>query len=177
MRGSSASATRETRSVSRVLLAGIGLATLGIEAAEELADDLARRVGVERDAMRAAVHDTLQAWRAEAEKLGIRRDEAFERAYKKAGSCDARRWTTSRCASHSSSTGIRLLEHDPASRTSPEGRPSPQRSLGRATEIGRVATRHGFGYLLDRRRAADGEPDPTAGGGFGRCSTSSARRS
>jgi ubiquinone biosynthesis protein len=34
-----------------------------------------------------------------------------------------------------------------------------QRSLGRATEIGRVATRHGFGYLLDRRRATDGEPD------------------
>jgi ubiquinone biosynthesis protein len=39
----------------------------------------------------------------------------------------------------------------------------PQRSLGRATEIGRVATRHGFGYLLDRRRAADGEPDGDRG--------------
>jgi ubiquinone biosynthesis protein len=39
----------------------------------------------------------------------------------------------------------------------------PQRSLGRATEIGRVATRHGFGYLLDRRRAADGEPDADRG--------------
>ena len=38
-----------------------------------------------------------------------------------------------------------------------------QRSLGRATEIGRVATRHGFGYLLDRRRAADGEPDTDRG--------------
>ena len=39
----------------------------------------------------------------------------------------------------------------------------PQRSLGRATEIGRVATRHGFGYLLDRRRAGDGEPDGDRG--------------
>ena len=29
---------------------------------------------------------------------------------------------------------------------------TPQRSLARVTEIGRVATRHGFGYLLDRRR-------------------------
>ena len=38
-----------------------------------------------------------------------------------------------------------------------------QRSLGRATEIGRVATRHGFGYLLDRRRATDGEPDTDRG--------------
>ena len=37
------------------------------------------------------------------------------------------------------------------------------RSLGRATEIGRVATRHGFGYLIDRRRAADGEPDGDRG--------------
>jgi len=40
---------------------------------------------------------------------------------------------------------------------------SPQHTLGRATEIGRVATRHGFGYLIDRRRAADGEPDGDRG--------------
>ena len=38
-----------------------------------------------------------------------------------------------------------------------------QHTLGRATEIGRVATRHGFGYLLDRRRATDGEPDADRG--------------
>jgi len=38
-----------------------------------------------------------------------------------------------------------------------------QRSLGRMTEIGRVATRHGFGYLLDRRRATNGEPDADRG--------------
>ena len=38
-----------------------------------------------------------------------------------------------------------------------------QRTLGRATEIGRVATRHGFGYLLDRRRAVDGEADGDRG--------------
>ncbi len=41
--------------------------------------------------------------------------------------------------------------------------PESQRSLGRMTEIGRVATRHGFGYLLDRRRASDGEPDADRG--------------
>ena len=35
----------------------------------------------------------------------------------------------------------------------------PQRSLGRLSEIGRVATRHGFGYLLERRRTpADETP-------------------
>ena len=38
-----------------------------------------------------------------------------------------------------------------------------QRSLGRMTEIGRVATRHGFGYLLDRRRATEEAPDADRG--------------
>ena len=38
-----------------------------------------------------------------------------------------------------------------------------QRTLSRVTEIGRVATRHGFGYLLERRRVAEGEPDPDRG--------------
>jgi ubiquinone biosynthesis protein len=31
----------------------------------------------------------------------------------------------------------------------------PQRSITRLSEIGRVATRHGFGYLIDRRRSND----------------------
>ncbi len=31
----------------------------------------------------------------------------------------------------------------------------PQRRIGRLSEIGRVATRHGFGYLVDRRRSND----------------------
>ena len=35
---------------------------------------------------------------------------------------------------------------------------APQRSLARVTEIGRVATRHGFGYLLDRRRTSEELP-------------------
>ena len=39
---------------------------------------------------------------------------------------------------------------------------APQRSFARVTEIGRVATRHGFGYLLDRRRAAE-PPDADRG--------------
>src|SRR6187551_2152332 len=38
-----------------------------------------------------------------------------------------------------------------------------QRTLSRVTEIGRVATRHGFGYVLDRRRASDGEPHADRG--------------
>jgi ubiquinone biosynthesis protein len=38
-----------------------------------------------------------------------------------------------------------------------------QRSIARVTEIGRVATRHGFGYLVDRRRATNGEVDGDRG--------------
>ena len=38
-----------------------------------------------------------------------------------------------------------------------------QRSISRVTEIGRVATRHGFGYLFDRRRATNGEADGDRG--------------
>jgi ubiquinone biosynthesis protein len=38
-----------------------------------------------------------------------------------------------------------------------------QRSIGRVPEIGRVAPRHGFGYLLDRRRSTNGVPDADRG--------------
>jgi polyhydroxyalkanoate synthesis regulator phasin len=76
---------KDQRPVSELLLAGIGWASLGLEAADEMADDLARRVGVERDAMRSAVRDTVASWRAEFERLGVRRDEAIERALAKAG--------------------------------------------------------------------------------------------
>jgi polyhydroxyalkanoate synthesis regulator phasin len=75
----------DERSVSELLLAGIGWASLGLEAADEMADDLARRVGVDRDAMRGAVRDTAASWRAEFERLGARRDEAVERALARAG--------------------------------------------------------------------------------------------
>ena len=56
---------------------------------------------------------------------------------------------------------VRLLE-TPCRRSSrPRGAlvtmetAKPQRRIGRLSEIGRVATRHGFGYLIDRRRSND----------------------
>lgn len=81
----SAEPSREQRPVSELVLAGIGWATMSVEAIEELADDLARRVGVDREAMRDAVRDTVASWRAELERVGARRDEAMERALAKAG--------------------------------------------------------------------------------------------
>jgi polyhydroxyalkanoate synthesis regulator phasin len=69
----------------QLLLAGVGWASEGMEAADAVADDLARRVGVERDEMRAAVRDTLASWRRELERVGARGDEASERALARLG--------------------------------------------------------------------------------------------
>lgn len=73
------------RPLSELLLAGIGWATLGVEAADELADDLARRLGLDAGETRAALRDTLASWRREAERVGDRRDEALERTLAKLG--------------------------------------------------------------------------------------------
>lgn len=48
-------------------------------AADDLADDLSRFVGLDRDELRRAVRETFASWRHEAEHAGIRRDELVER--------------------------------------------------------------------------------------------------
>ena len=69
----------------QLLLAGIGWASLTAEAADELADDLARQVGIERDEMRAAVREALTSWRRDASRLGMQPGEARERALARLG--------------------------------------------------------------------------------------------
>ena len=64
--------------------------------------------------MRGAVRDTLQAWRAEAERLGVRRDEAFERALAKAGLARREEMDDLALRVAQLEHRIRLLEHDPA---------------------------------------------------------------
>ena len=110
----STSSDEAPRPVSELLLAGIGFATLGLEAADELADDLARRVGADRDAMRDAVRDTIEAWRNEAERLGARRDEAVERALAKSGLARREEVDDLTLRVAQLEHRIRLLEHDPA---------------------------------------------------------------
>lgn len=51
-------------------LAGLGGLSLLAERADELADELGRRLGVERDEVRAAVVDVMESWRREASRLG-----------------------------------------------------------------------------------------------------------
>lgn len=67
------------RSLEQLLLAGLGWLSLGADAVEELADELARKVGVERDEMRRAVHDTISSWKAEADRIGLKREETSDR--------------------------------------------------------------------------------------------------
>jgi polyhydroxyalkanoate synthesis regulator phasin len=69
----------------QVLLAGIGWASLGLEAADALAEDLARRLGVDADRMRTAVRETVASWREDAERLGARGDELADRTARKLG--------------------------------------------------------------------------------------------
>jgi polyhydroxyalkanoate synthesis regulator phasin len=51
-------------------LAGLGAVALAAGRADRLADEIAGRLGVERDEVRAAVADVLESWRREASRLG-----------------------------------------------------------------------------------------------------------
>jgi polyhydroxyalkanoate synthesis regulator phasin len=53
-----------------VTLAGLGAVALAAERADRLAEELSRRLGVERDEVRAALTDVLDSWRREAGRLG-----------------------------------------------------------------------------------------------------------
>ena len=83
--GSASADTRERGPVEQLLLAGIGWASLGAGAADQIAEDLARKVGVDVDEMRRAIHDTLASWRMEAERLGERRGDVTDRVVRQLG--------------------------------------------------------------------------------------------
>ncbi len=72
-------------SVQQLLLAGVGWASLGVEALDAIADELGRRVGVGRDEMRTAVRDTVDSWKRETERVGVRGDAIAERAWARVG--------------------------------------------------------------------------------------------
>ena len=83
--GTPSRAPPEPRTFEQLLLAGFGWLSLTAEAADDVADDLARRVGIERDAMRNAVRDAVASWRAEAERLGSMPSDASDRAMRRLG--------------------------------------------------------------------------------------------
>jgi polyhydroxyalkanoate synthesis regulator phasin len=75
----------EPRSVEQLLLAGIGWLALTAEAADDMAEELARRVGVDAEKMRGAVRDVLASWRKEGARVGSMPADASEKALKRLG--------------------------------------------------------------------------------------------
>lgn len=62
----------------QALLAALGGAALTAEGADNFADELARRMGLDRDAMRGAVKDAVAAWRRDGERLAMRRGDVID---------------------------------------------------------------------------------------------------
>jgi polyhydroxyalkanoate synthesis regulator phasin len=65
--------------IETALLAGLGWASLTAQAADDLADELAGLVGIDRAELRRAVRDVFASWRRDAEQAGLRRDEVIDR--------------------------------------------------------------------------------------------------
>jgi polyhydroxyalkanoate synthesis regulator phasin len=51
-------------------LAGIGALVLAAGRLDDLADDVARRLGIDREEVRVALVDALESWRREAKRIG-----------------------------------------------------------------------------------------------------------
>ena len=60
-------------------LAGIGGLSFLAQRADELADELGRRLGVEREEVRTAISDVLDSWRREAGRVGDSTESAAAR--------------------------------------------------------------------------------------------------
>jgi polyhydroxyalkanoate synthesis regulator phasin len=60
----------ERGALETVTLAGLGAVALVAERVDGLAEELSRRLGVERDDVRSAIGDVLDSWRREAGRLG-----------------------------------------------------------------------------------------------------------
>jgi polyhydroxyalkanoate synthesis regulator phasin len=71
--------------VETLALAGLGALALAAQRADELADDLAERFGVDRDEMRAALSDAFESWRREARRLGESTSDTASRVTEELG--------------------------------------------------------------------------------------------
>ncbi|MCS7007740.1 MAG: hypothetical protein RMM28_05055, partial [Thermoleophilia bacterium] len=63
---------RERGSVETLALAGVGALALVAERADELADAIASRLGVDREEVRVAARDVVASWRRELERTSER---------------------------------------------------------------------------------------------------------
>jgi polyhydroxyalkanoate synthesis regulator phasin len=69
----------------RLALASIGMVALAARRADEIADELAERFGVDSGEMRAALSDAIESWRREARRVGESTSEAASRLTEELG--------------------------------------------------------------------------------------------
>ena len=72
-------------SVELLVLAGIGAAALTGERADQLADELARKAGVQRDEALELVREVVDGWRREVSRVGERTTDAAQRVIAELG--------------------------------------------------------------------------------------------
>jgi len=61
---------RDRGSIETFTLAGVGALALAAGRADDLADELSKRFGIDRDEVRGALVDALESWRREAHRIG-----------------------------------------------------------------------------------------------------------
>lgn len=69
----------ERGALEALALAGIGALALAAGRADDLAEDLARRLGIEAEEVRRALSDGLDSWLREARRLGEHAEESASR--------------------------------------------------------------------------------------------------
>ena len=69
----------ERGSLETLTLAGLGALALAARRGDDLADELATRVGVERDELRQALADVFGSWRRELQRIGDSTGDAAAR--------------------------------------------------------------------------------------------------
>jgi len=72
-------------SLERLALASVGALALVARRADEIADELAERVGVDPGEMRDALTDAIDSWRREARRLGDSTSDAASRLTEELG--------------------------------------------------------------------------------------------
>ena len=69
----------------KLTLAGIGALAMAAGRADDVADDMARRLGVPREEVRAALAEALSTWRRETKRVGEQTGEAAARIAEELG--------------------------------------------------------------------------------------------
>jgi polyhydroxyalkanoate synthesis regulator phasin len=93
-------------------LAGIGAIALVAQRAEELADEIGSRLGVERDEVRKAIADVLDSWRREATRLGEEGGNLAARVSSELGTASRETVTELELRVAQLEHRVRLLERD-----------------------------------------------------------------